>query len=548
MKTFFTWFHYKTKLRTKLVITLGILMLIGYTLLAVYCHTTLLMIAEQAMEDMGAEAKAEFMKMFQPTIISVIVFSIIFYAIDMAAMFFFTGLVTKRMDILSRQAEAVANEELTSIPVVEEKDEIGAVTNNVAVMAEKLTLRIEEAKKANSVKMDFLSRMSHDIRTPMNAIQGMVEIIKTNPADTNMVADCISKIDVSTQHLLILIDEMLDMSKLDGGKLVMDEAPFNMRSVIFECFEAMKVVADDKNVTMNLHADAIVTDRVIGCELYTKRVITNILNNAIKFNKEFGSVDMTVAEQTIGNGRVAFRVAVKDTGKGMSEEFLKKVFEPFIQENETARSEVYNGAGLGLPIVKSVLEQMGGRIEIDSKLGEGTVVTMLIPLIINDKAFSEEELRAQNEKVELAGMKVLLVEDNTINMEIARFMLEDKGMIVDGAENGAVAVAKFSESAPFYYDLVLMDIMMPVMDGIESAKHIRALTRPDASAVPIVALSANTYTEDINAVRAAGMNDHIPKPIDINQLYSVVEQQRKLYEAKRISKSYSQLFTGNNLV
>ncbi len=547
MKKFFYWFHYKTKLRTKLLISLGLIMLLGYMLLAFYCYSTLVMIADEAYGGMNEAARQEFLDKFEPTIASVIVFSVLFYLVDIGVIYFFTGLVTKRMNVLSRQAEAVSNEELTAIPEVQEEDEIGFVTNKVAVMAERLTMRAEEAKKANSVKMDFLARMSHDIRTPMNAIRGMVEIVKANPDDKVRVADCLEKIDVSTQHLLLLIDEMLDMSKLDGGKLVMDEAPFNMRKAIEECFNLMTNQAYDRDITMMLHAEGLHTERVIGCELYTKRVITNILNNAIKFNKDFGTVDMTVTEQSMGNGKVAFRVSVKDSGQGMSEEFMKNIFEPFAQENITARSEVYNGAGLGLPIVKSVLEQMGGRIEIDSKEGMGTTVTLFIPLQKNEKAFTDEEKRALNESGELGGMKVLLVEDNSINMEIAKFMLEDRGMKVDCAENGAISVQKYSESSPFYYDLILMDIMMPVMDGIEAAKKIRGLGRPDAAIVPIVALSANTYTEDINAVREAGMNSHIPKPIDIDKLYGVVKEQKKLYEAKRIGKSYSQLFTGTNL-
>ncbi|MCQ2537044.1 MAG: ATP-binding protein [Lachnospiraceae bacterium] len=545
MRKLLKWFNEGASLKTKILIVEAVFLLVGYGFLGTYAFSLSKKVAEYAMT-CSPEELEHISEYFTPAYVSCYVIAVVLFALTMALAFSLTGGLSGRIKLLTRQAEAVANDDLAGIPKTDATDEIGIVTNMISEMTERLKNKINEAIEANSAKTDFLSRMSHDIRTPMNAIRGMVEIIKKNPDDKARIDDCITKIDVSTSHLLVLIDEILDMSKLENGEFELTKDAFNMEDVVRDCYTLASGQAAERDITINLSMDPLSNANIIGCELYTRRVITNILNNAIKFNKEQGQVTMEVYEKQVESQYVTFEFIVTDTGVGISKDLITKVFDPFVQADNGARSH-YTGTGLGLSVVKKILEMMGGKINIESEVGVGSVVTFSMNFLIDPEKKGDDELRIGSIHEGIEGARMLLVEDNELNMEIAKYILENWGVVVDTAENGKIALDKFGDSAPFTYDLVLMDIRMPEMDGIEATKAIRNLTRLDARLVPIVALSANTYVEDIKAVKDAGMNDHLAKPIDVDRLYEVITKQKKLYDSKRIGHPDSQLFTGDYL-
>ncbi len=544
MKKAVAWFNYKASLRSKIHISIAVMQGVILTFFAFYVYSTQTLIIERFSEN--AEERAAYLKEFMPTRVSCFILAGVLFLLSFVISDFLVSVVIKRLKKLMHQAEGVASGDMDSIPKTDANDEIGEVTNSISVMAENLKKRAAEARAADNTKTDFLARMSHDIRTPMNAIHGMAEIIKKNPEDLRRVKECIRKIDISTSHLLVLIDEILDMSKLDSGNIDITSESFDIRAVLRESMDFALGQAEERDINVFMDSSDITVTKVIGCELYTKRILTSLLSNAIKFNKDNGSVTVEVNENVIDKKRVIFTFSIEDSGIGMSNEFIGSAFEPFSQENVGARSD-FKGTGLGLAIVKKLLEAMGGRIEIQSELGEGSRFTFTLPFLIDGHTCDEENARAAIVGTGIAGSHMLLVEDNALNLEIAKFMLEDKEVIVDTAVNGAEAVKMFEKSAPFTYDLILMDIMMPEMDGIEATKMIRGMARTDAKMVPIVALSANTYAEDIRTSREAGMNDHLSKPIDIEKLYETITRLKDLYDAKRIERPYSQLFTGNEL-
>lgn len=545
MKKFFKWFNEDAKIKTKILVSEAFFLAVGYGFMGCYAYSVGKQIAEYA-QNCSPEELSNIMVHFRPTYISCIIITIALFVATMLICDRLTGGLSKRIKLLTRQTEAVTEDDLAGIPKTDATDEIGMVTNGISDMTERLRSKIIEAREANSAKTDFLSRMSHDIRTPMNAIRGMVEIIKKNPDDKPRVDDCIKKIDVSTNHLLVLIDEILDMSKLENGEFELTSDSFDIVEVINDCYGLASGQAAERDISISVEMAELPHKKVLGCELYTRRVITNILNNAIKFNKEQGSVKMEVCEKNSDTQRVTYEFVVSDTGVGIKEELISKIFDPFVQADNGARSH-YSGTGLGLSVVKKILEMMGGKISVESEVGVGSVVTFSMNFAIDAEKDSEDELRAGNLNEGIEGSRMLLVEDNELNMEIAKYMLENWGIIVETAENGKIALDKFGDSDPFTYDLVLMDIRMPEMDGIEATRQIRNLSRQDARLVPIVALSANTYVEDIKAVKDAGMNDHLAKPIDVDRLYEVILKQKKLYDSKRIGNPISQLYTGNDL-
>ncbi len=547
MKKFIKWYNYKASLRTKILIGISIMQGVVLTFFGCYVYSIQTLIIGRMAN--SAEEKAEYMHEFLPARVSCIIVAVVMFLLSIIISDFLISVVVKRLAKLMERADGVASGDMDMIPKSDATDEIGAVTNSISVMAENLKERAAAAKAADSTKSDFLARMSHDIRTPMNAIHGMVEIIKKNPEDKRRVKDCIRKIDISTSHLLVLIDEILDMSKLESGEVEITAESFDLREVLQRSLEFALGQAEERDVNVFMDSSEITVKRVVGSRLYTERVFTNLLSNAIKFNKYNGSVSIDVSENVVDRQKVIYTFGIEDSGIGMSREFIGSAFEPFAQEKngkENGRSN-FTGTGLGLAIVKKLVEAMGGRIELQSEMGEGTRFTFSLPYMIDRSIDEAEEERANMIGTGLKGSHMLLVEDNALNLEIAKFMLEDKEVVVDTAINGKEAVQMFEKSAPFTYDLILMDIMMPEMDGVEATKIIRNMTRADAKIIPIVALSANTYAEDVKVSHDAGMDEHLSKPIDVERLYEVITKLKGLYDAKRIERPYSQLFTGDSL-
>ncbi|MBQ7636015.1 MAG: response regulator [Lachnospiraceae bacterium] len=544
MKRMIEWFNYKASLRAKILICITVLQGIVLFFFGCYVYSVQKLIITRMAADEAERIR--YMKEFLPARVSCILVAIFMMMVSFVIADFLISVVIKRLKRLTHQADGVATGDLEAIPKTDAMDEIGVVTNSISVMAENLKERAAAAKAANSTKTDFLARMSHDIRTPMNAIHGMVEIIKKNPEDKKRVKDCIRKIDISTSHMIVLIDEILDMSKLDNGDMDITTESFDIGEVLQQSLDFAVGQAEERDISVYMDSSDLTVTKVVGCELYTRRIFTNLLSNAIKFNKDNGSVSIEVNENVIDKRRVVYTFSIEDSGIGMSRDFINNAFEPFAQENKGSGAD-FSGTGLGLAIVKKLVEAMGGRIDLKSEVGEGTRLTFSLPFAIDKKYAGTDEEIAEHMKSGLKGSHMLLVEDNQLNLEIAKFMLEDKEIIVDTAVNGEEAIKLFEKSAPFTYDLILMDIMMPVMDGVEATKVIRNMTRADAKIIPIVALSANTYAEDIKISRDAGMDDHLGKPIDVERLYEVITRLKKLYDAKRIERPYSQLFTGDSL-
>lgn len=367
-------------------------------------------------------------------------------------------------------------------------------------------------KEANEAKARFLSHMSHDIRTPINGILGMITIGDLYPDDMEKQAECRKKVQAAAKHLLSLINNVLDLSKLESGISDCKAEPFEIKALIENCLIMVQAQADSSAVNISYTPSEITKPYVIGCSLYLRQILINLLSNAIKYNKANGWLYLSMRENILGKDCVEYEFTVKDTGIGMSEDFLKHIFTPFTQENRGARTK-YTGTGLGMSITKQLIDKMNGSVRIESKLGEGSTVTVKLPFAIDHEEICS--VPHQETKIkELCGMCILLAEDNEINMEVAQCILKKEGMRIIGVQNGKQALDRFAESALYSIDLILMDIMMPVMDGLEAARRIRRLPRPDAKTVPILAMTANAFSEDIAKTRHAGMNEHLTKPIE----------------------------------
>lgn len=420
--------------------------------------------------------------------------------------------------------------------IVKKKDKQGHVTNVLYVVrqidkqkqmeieySQKLLETAEEAKRANIAKTDFLRRMSHDIRTPINGIQGMINIAEHYPDDCEKQKECRDKVKEASGYLLDLVNSVLDMNKLESGVVVLENEPFNLRNVLKEANNIAKMSAEIEGLKVSFQNDAIQHTHLLGSPVHLKQILQNIAGNAIKYNREDGSISFLCEETDYKDGVATYRFVCQDTGIGMSEEFIPHVFEPFAQEEQGART-AYMGTGLGLAIVKQLVEMMGGQITMESKLNEGTTFTIILPFKINE-LHEEKENRELNGVGEVfKGMKVLLVEDNELNMEVAQFFLENAGMKVTKARDGQEAVEYFTASEEGFFDLILMDIMMPVMDGLEATKQIRALQRKDAKEIPVIAMTANAFNEDKEQTQEAGMNGHLSKPIDVEKMMQVFEK------------------------
>ena len=386
----------------------------------------------------------------------------------------------------------------------------------------RLQMAYEEADSENRAKTEFMNRMSHDIRTPINGIMGMVDIIRKNRDDREKVDDSLDKIQLSTRHLLELVSDVLDMSKLEAGMFEIHEDVFDMNELMDEVAALVDAQLVESGITHCKHRSNIQHTALKGSSLQLRRIMVNLLSNAIKYNKSNGTIDTYAEELSCDGTTVWYEFKIVDTGIGMSEEFIKEqLFKPFTQEKNDART-LYRGTGLGMSIVKALLDKMGGSIEVESQLGEGSTFTFRLPFKVDENAIETKKEEQSSGEQKLEGKQILLVEDNEINMEIAEFYLKELGIVVDKAWNGKEAIDKFEESAPGTYDLILMDIMMPVMGGREAARRIRTLERPDAETVRIYAMTAQVSSESVHKCLASGMNGHIAKPIDESKLREIL--------------------------
>ncbi len=387
---------------------------------------------------------------------------------------------------------------------------------------------LERVRQANSAKSEFLSHMSHDLRTPINGILGMLAILEKSEGDLERQRDCRRKIRVSVEHLLSLVNDVLQVSRLESGRPAAVEEPFDLRAVLEDCVTILSPLAEERAVRVELDTSGLGHGRVIGNPLHVKQILMSVIDNALKYNRPHGSVFVRAEETAFQEGTARCRFVVEDTGIGIGEEFKEHIFEPFTQEHQDARTD-YNGVGLGMSIVKKLVDQLRGTVTVDSRLGRGSVVEIVLPIRV-DESWSErppaEPEEPRDGQGSVAGMRVLLVEDNQINCEIVEYILQDAGAEVVTAHDGRAAVDAFGASAPGSFDCILMDLMMPVMSGYEAARVIRGLERADAGTVPIIALSANAFEEDVALAKDAGMNEHLSKPVDIRKMFQAMGRLR----------------------
>ena len=386
-----------------------------------------------------------------------------------------------------------------------------------------LLIAAKKAEAANRAKTEFLQRMSHDIRTPINGICGMVDMAEYYADDLEKQTDYRKKVRESSNLLLGLINDVLDMSKLESGEVILEEIPFNLSSISREVFVVIEQMAAEQNIRIEWEKREITHRDFIGSAEYVKRVMMNILSNAVKYNRENGHIYISCMEiPSEQSGMTTMEFVCRDTGIGMTEEFQKHIFEPFAQEHTGSRTK-FAGTGLGMPITKKLVEKMGGTITFESEEGVGTTFVIRVSFKIDMEADKREEQKDISEK-SITGLHILLAEDNELNMEIAEFMLQNEGAEVTKAWNGQETVERFRKSKPGEFDVILMDIMMPAMNGYEAAKMIRSLDRADARVIPIIAMTANAFTEDRMRAKEAGMDEHISKPVDVKLLVKVIHK------------------------
>ena len=405
-------------------------------------------------------------------------------------------------------------------------------TSDFHVQEQQEKERLEEALRASDsesrAKTEFMNRMSHDFRTPINGILGMLEIISMSEGDEARRRECLDKIGVSAKHLLDLVNDVLDMNKLASGQAVLEQDRFDLEELMHDVHSLVDAQMAEAGILHRRHRDNVVHTKLVGSDLRLRQIMLNLLSNAVKYNKPGGTVDTYCREVSDDGETASFEFRIEDTGIGMSREFLKeKLFRPFTQEQAGPRTH-YKGTGLGMSIVKTLIDAMGGTIEVESEQGVGTTITFGLAFKIDAEAreTAGEHPGGDEKGAEqaLAGKRVLLVEDNDLNMEIAEFYLAAAGACVVKAWNGKEAVAAFRDSKPGSISLILMDLMMPVMDGLEATRAIRALERPDAGTVPIVAMTANAFEEDRERTRAAGMNAHLVKPLSMETLVAAAAE------------------------
>ncbi len=391
----------------------------------------------------------------------------------------------------------------------------------------------KKAEAANEAKTEFLQRMSHDIRTPINGICGMINVADYYADNMEKQTECRAKIKEASHLLLELINEVLDMSKMESDEVVLEEIPFNLNSIFEEILGVIEHMAAEQNIRIIWEEKEVTHWNLIGSPVHVKRILMNILSNAVKYNKENGYVYIGCREiPSKQTAMTTLEFVCRDTGIGMTEAFQKRIFEPFAQEHAGSRTK-FAGTGLGMPITKKLVEKMGGTISFESKEGTGTTFVIRIPFQIDADMKDRNETEEKTE-TSIQGLHVLLTEDNELNMEIAEFVLQNEGAVVTKAWNGQKAVDIFRKSRPGEFDAILMDIMMPVMNGYEAAKMIRSLDREDAKVIPIIAMTANAFTEDKMRAKEAGMDEHIAKPVDGKLLVKVINELVKRNQREKL--------------
>lgn len=400
--------------------------------------------------------------------------------------------------------------------------------SDVKKKEQELLQQVAEARKDAALKSRFLSNMSHDIRTPINGIIGMTELADRYPDNPEMQKKCREKLLESARHLVSMVNDILDMNKLETEQFVENDIPFNLAAVLNRVNTDQQMQAGKKKIdyVVDWKKSELNHMYLMGNPVYIEKLLTVITDNAVKFTKPGGNVSVWCREISEDDERAFYEFGCSDNGIGMSEEFAGHAFEMFSQENKTSRTQ-YEGTGFGLAIAKKITERLGGTIEIKSKKNCGTTVTMTIPFktgVQNLMQYTENVNTESTEDIPLEGLHALIAEDNELNLEIAKLMLEEKGICVECAADGKEAVAKFEESEPGYYDVIFMDIMMPYMNGWDATRKIRTLQRPDADKIPIIAMSANAFAEDIINSHISGMNWHLTKPIDADKLMTALKE------------------------
>ena len=385
-----------------------------------------------------------------------------------------------------------------------------------------LLIAAKKAEAANEAKTEFLQRMSHDIRTPINGICGVLNVADHYADDMKKQTECRAKVKEASHLLLELVNDVLDMSKLESGEVILEEIPFDLSRISREVLVVIEQMAAEQNIRIVWEKKEITHRKFIGSPGYVKRVMMNILSNAVKYNRKNGHIYISCREIPSGQPEMTtIEFVCRDTGIGMTDEFQKHIFEPFAQEHAGSRTK-FAGTGLGMPIAKKLIETMGGTITFESENGAGTTFVIRIPFKIDLNSDKREEKKDVSDGKSIKGLHILLAEDNELNMEIAEFVLQNEGAVVTKAWNGQEAVERFKKSEPGEFDAILMDIMMPVMNGYEAAKTIRSMDRKDAKVIPIIAMTANAFAEDRIKAKEAGMDEHISKPVDEKLLVKVI--------------------------
>lgn len=400
---------------------------------------------------------------------------------------------------------------------------------------EELRKTAREAELASAAKTSFLQRMSHDIRTPLNGIKGMASIAGNSLDTPKRAKECIDKIIVSADYLYALLDDILRMSKLESGEIFFEEKAFDIRKVIEDTCAFITERAREKRIHFSYDLSKLVHIHVIGSPLHFRQVIQNVMSNAVKFNRTGGRIKVSCRELAEVDGEIVYEFVCADTGIGISKEFQGRIFDMFAQEGDSARTN-YEGSGLGLPIAKELLEKRGGKIEFTSEKEVGSTFIITIPLK-PDPAFRQKD-EDFLKPASIEGVRILLVEDNVINMEIARCLLEEEKAVITEAHNGKEAVDIFSDSEVNAFDIILMDIMMPQMNGLEATRVIRGMDRADAAEIPIFAMTANAFAEDVKESQKAGMNEHFAKPLDMKEMVKMIYRycRKKRYKEKKENK------------
>ena len=392
---------------------------------------------------------------------------------------------------------------------------------------EQLQIAYEKADMESKTKTEFMNRMSHDLRTPINGILGMIQVIRKSWNNQEKLEDSVDKIEISTRHLMDLVNDVLDMSKLESGHLTVHEEPFDLEDLMKEVAVLMQGQLEETGITHRKHWGNMQHTMLKGDALQLQRIMMNLFGNAVKYNKKNGTIDTYATEISCDGKNVLYEFRIADSGIGMSREYMEhELFQPFTQEKADARTQ-YKGTGLGMSIVKGLIDRMNGTISVRSTLGEGSEFTFRLAFRLAEEERQQAADNKEDAKDDLAGMRVLLVEDNDINMEIAEFYLTDAGIIVEKAWNGKEAVEKYEGTPKGYYSAILMDIMMPVMNGIEVARNIRRKEKNGGKEIPIIAMTAQSERESKESCSLAGMNAYISKPVDPENLIRILRMYQK---------------------